>query len=97
MGQDLEGWCIAIDRRRGNCIACHTFNISPWPDNLAVAGNIAPPLVAMAARFPDKSQLKTIIEDASAFNANTTMPPYLKHGILSPDDIELLVDFLHQI
>jgi sulfur-oxidizing protein SoxX len=90
----IEGWCIAIDRRRGNCIACHTFNISPWPINLPVAGNIAPPMVAMQGRFPDKRQLRMIIEDATVFNQESSMPPYLKHGILSTQEIELLVGFL---
>lgn len=93
----LEGWCIAIDRRRGNCIACHTFNITPWPDNLPVAGNIAPPMVAMQPRFPDISKLRTIIEDATQFNSGTVMPPYLKHGILSSQEINLLVKFLLEI
>ncbi|MGI9319706.1 MAG: sulfur oxidation c-type cytochrome SoxX [bacterium] len=92
--ESTEGWCIAIDRRRGNCIACHTFNISPWPQNLPVAGNIAPPMVAMRGRFPDESRLRMIIEDPTVFDSNTTMPPYLKHGILSKEEVDVLLDFL---
>ena len=88
------GWCLSIDRRKGNCVACHNFNVAPWPTSLPIAGNIAPPLVAMMPRFPDQSRLIQQIEDASAFNANTTMPPFLAHGILTKEEIALVVKFL---
>ena len=92
-----EGWCIAIDSRRGNCVACHTFNISPWPPTLPVAGNLAPPMVAMLARFPDRTELKSIIEDATERNPNASMPPYLKHGILNAEEIDKLIALLESL
>ncbi|MBX2868045.1 MAG: sulfur oxidation c-type cytochrome SoxX [Acidiferrobacterales bacterium] len=90
----LAGWCIAIDDRRGNCIACHTFNVSPWPASLPVAGNLAPPMVAIRARFPDSALLRQIIEDPSSLNSHSSMPPYLKHEILTPQEIDQLIAFL---
>ncbi len=93
----LGGWCIAIDDRRGNCVACHTFNISPWPISLPTAGNLAPPMVAMKARFPDSAALRSVIEDASAFNPRSSMPPYLKHQILTPEDIDHVITFLETL
>lgn len=90
----LEAWCIAIDTTSGNCIACHAFNISPWPPGLPGAGNIAPPMVAMQGRFPERSALQAVVADATTVNPRTIMPPYLRHGILSRRQIELLVDFL---
>lgn len=48
----IKGWCTAISRRAGNCLACHQAMVNPWPEGFPVGGNIAPPLVAMAARFP---------------------------------------------
>ena len=90
----VKAWCIAIDTRRGNCVACHAFNVTPWPEGLPAAGNIAPPMVAMQGRFPDRDVLTQVIGDATAFNARSSMPPYLRHGILSEREIDLLVDFL---
>jgi len=93
----VSGWCVAVDDRRGNCIACHTFNISPWPKSLPAAGNLAPPMVAMKARFPDSAMLRTVIEDASSLNPRSSMPPYLKHQILSPKDIDHVIAFLETL
>lgn len=90
----LSGWCIAIDDRRGNCIACHTFNVSPWPASLPIAGNLAPPMVAIKARFPDSTLLRKVIEDASSLNSHSSMPPYLKHQILTAKEIDHLIGFL---
>ena len=93
----LSGWCLSILPQKGNCIACHTFNVSPWPETLPGAGNIAPPLVAMAPRFPDQLALRNLIEDATTINSHTTMPPYLKHGILTPGEIDQILQFLLKI
>ena len=93
----LVGWCLAIDETKGNCVACHTFNVTPWPATVPLAGNIAPPLVAMAARFTDPDQLIKQIEDSTQFNTNSTMPPYLRHRILTKEEIELIVEFLLKI
>lgn len=90
----VSGWCVAIDDRRGNCIACHTFNVSPWPVSLPIAGNLAPPMVAIRARFPDSKALRGVIEDASSLNPRSSMPPYLKHQILSSEEIDHLIAFL---
>ena len=92
-----QGWCLAIDHNKGNCIACHTFNITPWPEGLPTAGNIAPPLVAMLPRFPDKAVLRDTIENATLSNPNTVMPPYLKHGILNQREVDLIIKFLESI
>lgn len=91
---NLAAWCIAIDSTKGNCIACHAFNVSPWPPGLPTAGNIAPPIVAMQGRFPDRISLEAVVADATTVNPRTSMPPYLRHGILSRQQIELLVDFM---
>ncbi len=89
-----KGWCLSIDREKGNCIACHTFNINPWPRDVPVAGNIAPPLVAMQPRFPDLEALRKQVADAPAVNPRTTMPPYLRHELLNADEIGRILQFL---
>ncbi len=88
------GWCLSIDRNKGNCVACHMLNVNPWPDTLPVSGNIAPPLVAMQPRFPDIEVLRRQIADASALNQDTSMPPYLRHELLDTDEIDRIVQFL---
>jgi sulfur-oxidizing protein SoxX len=83
----VEGGCIAIIRTKGNCHACHHVA------GIA-SGNIAPPLVAIAERFPDKAKLRAQIEDPLRFNPHTVMPPYGKHDILTPQEIDKLLVWL---
>lgn len=82
-----QGGCLAIDRRKGNCNACHLISG-------VASGDIAPPLVFVAQRFPDRSALRAQIEDARRFNRNTVMPPFGVHHILTPDEIDKVVEFL---
>jgi len=84
-----EGKDLAFNKKKGNCIACH---IIAGGD---MAGNIAPPLVAMKARFPDKAVLRAQIADARAKNPNTIMPPFEAHGILTSGEVDKIVDFVH--
>ena len=83
----VQGGCIAIDRKKGNCFVCHEIaGIG--------SGNIAPPLVAMKARFPDKAKLRAQVWDATAMNPRSSMPPFGRHGILKEDEIDKVVEFL---
>lgn len=82
-----QGGCIAITRAKGNCQACHFVAGTP-------SGNIAPPLVNMAQRFPDPSRLRTQIEDPRQFNPDSVMPPYGKHEILTRDEIDKVIAWL---
>ena len=82
-----QGGCVVINRRKGNCMACHQIAGVP-------SGNIAPPLVAMQQRFPDKAKLHAQISDARQFNRDTVMPPFGPHKILSQDEIDKVVEFV---
>ena len=86
-----EGRKIALDRRKGNCMACHVIAGATLP------GNIGPPLVAMKARFPDKAKLRTQIRDASKLNPRSLMPPFGRHEILTEDEIDKVVEFVHSL
>ena len=83
----VQGGCVAIDRTKGNCHACHQIAGINY-------GNLAPPLVAMKARFPDKAKLRAQVWDASVANKDTVMSPFGRHGILSEDEIDKVVEFL---
>jgi sulfur-oxidizing protein SoxX len=82
-----QGGCIAIERTKGNCHSCHVVKGINY-------GNVAPPLVSMKARFPDKAKLRDQVSDASKANPKTVMPPFGRHGILSEDEIDKVVEWL---
>ena len=83
-----QGKQIAFSRKKGNCLACHIMGDGPYP------GNIAPPLVAMQSRYPDKAKLRTQIWDPTAINPESAMPPFGKHMILSDQELDLLVEYV---
>lgn len=82
-----QGGCIATARTKGNCQACHFVAGTP-------SGNIAPPLAGMAQRFPDKARLRAQIEDATRANPDTVMPPFGRHEILTPEEIDKVLAWL---
>jgi sulfur-oxidizing protein SoxX len=88
----IDGKEIAFDRAKGNCLACHGF---PTVPDAVQTGNSGPPIIAMQARFPDKGILRGVIWDASASSASSFMPPFGKHQVLSEEEIDKVVDFVH--
>ena len=81
------GGCIAVERIKGNCNACHEIaGIS--------SGDIAPKFENMAQRWSDKAKLRQQIYDASKANPNTVMPPFGRNQILTPDEIDKVVEFV---
>jgi sulfur-oxidizing protein SoxX len=86
-----KGKAVAIDRTKGNCLACHMMDDGTLP------GNIGPPLIAMKARFPDKTKLRTQIWDATVANPNTIMIPFGRNGVLSEEDIDQIVEYVYTL
>ena len=84
----VQGGCLAIDQKKGNCLACHRIEGGNIP------GNIAPPLVAMQQRFPDKAKLRAQVWDATVASPRTSMPPFGRHKLLSEEEIDKVVEFL---
>ncbi|NOZ10743.1 MAG: sulfur oxidation c-type cytochrome SoxX [Gammaproteobacteria bacterium] len=84
----VAGGCIATDRKKGNCMACHSF--AGLEKTRLQAGNVGPPLVAMKQRFKDKKKLRAQIWDATKANPQSMMPPFGRHKILSEKDIDLI-------
>lgn len=75
----------------GNCIACHVIAGAESP------GDMGPPLLQMKARFPERKLLRSRIYDATQYNPISAMPPFGKHGILTEEEIEQVVDFLYTL
>lgn len=86
-----EGKQIAFDTKKGNCLACHMIEGGETP------GNIAPALIAMQARFPDKAKLRAQIWDATVANPATSMPPFGRHQILTEEEIDRIVAFVYSL
>jgi L-cysteine S-thiosulfotransferase len=86
-----KGQEIAFTRKLGNCLACHVI-----PGGVS-GGNIAPPLMTMKKRFPDKAKLRAQIWDPRVSNPDTSMLPFGAHGILSEIQIDDLVEYLYTL
>jgi len=85
------GKSLAMERSKGNCLACHRIEDGELP------GTIGPPLVAMKLRYPERGALKQQICDATIRNPHSRMPPFCRHGILTEDEVELIVDYLYTL
>jgi sulfur-oxidizing protein SoxX len=86
---DLEaGKAIAMDRSKGNCIACHVIPGGESP------GAIGPALVAMQARYPTKEALAKQIWDPTIKNPEAVMPPFGKHEILTEKEFNEVVEYI---
>jgi len=85
------GKSLVMERSKGNCLACHAIEDGKQP------GNIGPPLIGMKLRFPDTEILYRQIWDAAERNPETRMPPFGRHGILSREDIDLIMEYLYTL
>jgi len=85
------GKSLAMERSKGNCLACHRIEDGELP------GTVGPPLLAMKLRFPERAVLKQQICDATIRNPDSRMPPFCRHGILTEDEVELIVDYLYTL
>ena len=86
-----QGKKIAFDRKKGNCLTCHLI------EGGTLTGNIAPPLAAMQARFPDKAKLRAQIWDSTVANPHSIMPPFGKHKILSDKEVDLVTEYVYSL
>jgi sulfur-oxidizing protein SoxX len=86
-----KGKKIASERKLGNCLACHLI------EGNETSGTIAPPLIGMKARYPDKKKLHDQIWDATVANPESSMPPFGRHKILNDDQINDVVEYIHSL
>ena len=83
------GQQLAFDRSMGNCLACHTMKGNDVPSN------VGPELVDIKAKFPNRKDLYAIVFDEESRNPQTVMPAFGKNLILSPQQINQIIDFLY--
>jgi L-cysteine S-thiosulfotransferase len=85
----MPGQALAFDRSKGNCLTCHVIKDGDAP------GNVGPPLSDMKSRYPDRKELYAIIFDETKRNPQTVMPPFGRNLILTPQEIDSVIDFLY--
>jgi len=91
--KEMPGQEIAFSNKKGNCLACHAMPGTKGE----MPGSIAPPLIAMKLRYPDRTKLRAQVWDATANNPKTSMPPFGKHRVLTEEEIDKVVDFIHSL
>ena len=89
-----DGQSLFVDERKGNCAACHQV---PGDAQIKSISRIGPALADIKARYPDRAKLRELIWNAGKFNANTIMPPYGKHHLLSDAEIDTLVVYVETL
>lgn len=89
--QKVEGKKIAFDKKKGNCLACHLIMGGTQ------TGNLAPPLIGMKGRFPDKAVLRAQISEPRTANPDSVMPPFGPHGIFTDKELDAVVEYIHSL
>jgi L-cysteine S-thiosulfotransferase len=72
-----------------NCLTCHEVK---GADDF---GNVAPSLIGLKARYPNRKDVVDIIADETKHNPQTVMPPFGRNLIVTNKEIEEMVDFLY--
>ncbi|BAM86637.1 putative cytochrome C [Bradyrhizobium oligotrophicum S58] len=85
-----DGQKLAFDRGKGNCLTCHEIKGGDLP------GSIGPKLENLKARY-DRAGLTAILNDETARNPLTVMPPFGRNRILTEQEISAIVDFLQTL
>jgi L-cysteine S-thiosulfotransferase len=85
----MPGQALAFDRSKGNCLTCHDIKGGDSP------GNVGPQLSDVKKRYPDRKELAAIIFDETKRNPLTVMPPFGRNLILTPQEIDSVIDFLY--
>jgi L-cysteine S-thiosulfotransferase len=86
-----EGQKLAFDRSKGNCLTCHAIKGGTLP------GSIGPELIDIKSKYPNREDLVAIISDETLRNPLTIMPPFGRNRILTPKEIDAVVDFLQTL
>ena len=83
-----------VSPQKGHCIACHQVPQGSGPSTRA---DLGPALTGERMRALGKPRIRAIIEDPTRANPDTVMPPFGRHRILEPAEIQRLVEYLHAL
>ena len=101
-GDPVNGRKLAINRKKGNCLACHAMPISEQ----SFHGNIGPELNGIASRYSE-GELRLRVVDPKVANPDTIMPAFYRDTgfvrvlekfkgktVISAQDVEDIVAYL---
>ena len=101
-GDPVNGRKVAINRKKGNCLACHVMPVPEQADH----GEVGPPLNDVGSRF-SAGEIRLRIVNPKVVNPDTIMPAFYRiHGlhrvqkkwkdktIISAQDVEDIVAYL---
>ena len=77
-----------------DCLTCHQVPEGAGP---AVRANVGPRLDAARLAGWDRARLRALLDDPMRANPDTVMPPFGRHRILEPAEIERIIDYLHAL
>jgi sulfur-oxidizing protein SoxX len=85
---------VFVRADKGHCIACHQLPEGIGP---ATRADLGPRLEGARMRGLGQAALRSLIDDPMRANPDTVMPPFGRHRILEPAEIDRLVEFLHAL
>ncbi len=101
-GDPANGRKVVINRKKGNCLACHVMPISEQPYH----GEVGPELNGVASRYQE-GELRLLLVNAKFINEDTIMPAFYRNSgfnrvhkkfkgktILSAQQVEDVVAYL---
>lgn len=101
-GDPASGKKIAINRKKGNCLACHKM---PIPEQM-FHGNVGPDLAGVAGRYKE-GEIRLRVVDSKVVNDDTIMPAFYRSDrlhrvlkkfqgktMLSAEEVEDVVAYL---
>jgi sulfur-oxidizing protein SoxX len=83
---------LISDANLGNCLACHSIPALPNE----VSGNLAPPFISMKDRFKDMTHLKEAIGNQQTYSPESVMPAFSRNKILTPEQVDLIAQYISQ-
>ncbi len=104
-GDPESGRKLAIDRKKGNCLACHAMPIPDQPFH----GGVGPDLAGVGSRY-DAGELRLRIVNPKFANPDTIMPAFYRadglhrvlkgfegKSVLSAQEVEDIVAYLQTL
>jgi sulfur-oxidizing protein SoxX len=100
-GDPVAGKKLAVQRKKGNCLACH---VMPIPEE-QFHGEVGPDLSNVGSNYTE-AELRMRLVDPKVLNPDTIMPAFLKPGthdvlkkfkgktIIKAQDIEDIIAYL---
>jgi len=82
---------LFVQKDKGYCIACHQLPAGVGP---ATRADVGPALEGARMRALGRPAIRELLVDPTKANPATLMPPFGRHRILEPAEIDKLVEFL---